>query len=188
MSDVTIPEALRDVEPVQSVRTPVRMEYTFTPGVAAQTYLHNFGDKKVLGNVSPVDGAVFTPPRGVDPRHGAACTEFVEMAHTGHIGSFCITKVPIPGRDDLELPYISAWIFIDGADCGFLNLVAECPPEEARIGMRVEAVWKPDDELGATAENILYWRPTGEPDVPFEQAGVRGWRHRQAQAGGGADA
>lgn len=181
MADVSLPESLRDVEPVLSVRTPAQMEYTFTPGVAAQTYLHAFGEKKILGNVSPIDGAVFVPPRGVDPRHGVACTEFVELPDRGHLGSFCVTRVPIPGRDDLELPYISAWIFIDGADCGFLSLVAECPPAECRIGMRVEAVWKPDEEIGATAENIVYWRPTGEPDVPFDQAGGRRWRHRHAE-------
>jgi len=51
--------------------------------------------------------------------------------------------------------------------------------------MRVEAVWKPDDEIGMTAENILYWRPTGEPDLPFEEAGVRGWHVRRGE---GSDA
>lgn len=176
MSDLSLPASLRDVEPVQSIRAPARLEYTFVPGVAAQAYLRAFADKKILGNVSPIDGAVFVPPRGVDPRHGVACTEFVELPHQGHVGSFCVTKVPIPGRDDLELPYISAWIFLDGANTGFLSLVSECAPDACRIGMRVEAMWKPDDELGPTAENIRYWRPTGEPDLPFQEAGVRGWR------------
>ena len=74
MSEISIPESLRDVEQVQSIRTPIRMEYTYTPGVAAQAYLKSFADKKILGGVSPVDGAVFVPPRGVDPRHGVATT------------------------------------------------------------------------------------------------------------------
>lgn len=179
---VRLPPSLAGVEPVLSIRTPARMAYTFTPGVAAQRYLRAFADKTILGNVSPVDGAVFVPPRGVDPRHGVACSDFVELPDRGHVGSFCVTKVPIPGRDDLELPYISAWIFLDGANTGFLSLVSECPPDECRIGMRVQAVWRPDDELGATAENISHWRPTGEPDVPFERAGVRGWRHTHGDA------
>ena len=180
MPEINVPSSIKDLEQVQSVRTPIKMEYTFTPGVAAQTYLREFANKRILGTISPVDGAVLVPPRGSDPRYGALCEEFVEMPHTGHIGSFCVTNGPIPGRD-LELPYISAWIFLDGADVGFLNLVAECPPEECRIGMRVEAVWKPDDEIGMTAENILYWRPTGEPDLPFEEAGVRGWHVRRGE-------
>ena len=38
-----------------------------------------------------------------------------------------------------------------------------------RIGMRVEAVWKDSSEWEFSSENIKYFRPSGEPDVPFEQ-------------------
>ena len=82
MTEISVPSSLDGVEPVQSVRTPIRMEYTFTPGVAAQTYLREFGNKKILGNVSPVDGAVLVPPRGADPRHGALCDEFIAVSYT----------------------------------------------------------------------------------------------------------
>ena len=44
--------------------------------------------------------------------------------------------------------------------------------------MRVQAVWKKEEELGNTAENILYWEPTGEPSVPVEKAGNRAWDKR----------
>ena len=37
---------------------------------------------------------------------------------------------------------------------------------------RVEAVWKDRSEWGTTFENIAYFRPTGEPDVPAEELGV----------------
>ena len=53
MTDISVPSSLDGVEPVQSVRTPIRLEYTFTPGVAAQTYLREFANKKILGVVSP---------------------------------------------------------------------------------------------------------------------------------------
>ena len=36
------------------------------------------------------------------------------------------------------------------------------------MGMRVEAVWVPDDEIGPTLEIIKYFRPTGEPDADWE--------------------
>jgi uncharacterized OB-fold protein len=173
---VTLPEFLADLEPVRSVRTPIRLVYDFVPSAAAQAYLQAYSDKRILGHRSPVDGAVFVPPRGVDPRYGVAIDETVDLADTGHVGNFCVTHLPIPGRDDLEIPYVSAWIHLDGADVGFLGLVAGCPTKEVRIGMRVRAVWKSDDQLGPTAENILYWAPTGEPDVPVAEAGNRAWR------------
>src|SRR5439155_1346803 len=37
-----------------------------------------------------------------------------------------------------------------------------------RMGMRVAAVWKPREQWGTTAENIDHFRPTGEPDAPYE--------------------
>ena len=41
--------------------------------------------------------------------------------------------------------------------------------EDVRMGMRVQAVWVPKEEMGHTFENIRYFRPIDEPDVPFEQ-------------------
>ena len=67
-------------------------------------------------------------------------------------------------RPDLTPPYVSAWIVLDGADVGFMGLGMNVEPEDVRVGMRVRAVWKPDDELEMSAQNILGWEPTGEPD------------------------
>jgi len=36
------------------------------------------------------------------------------------------------------------------------------------MGMRVQAVWKPDGERQGSHEDILHFRPTGEPDAPQE--------------------
>ncbi|MCB0994992.1 MAG: Zn-ribbon domain-containing OB-fold protein [Acidimicrobiales bacterium] len=159
MSGITLPEKLQGVELVQSVRTPIRLTYDFIPGRAAQAYLRAFADKKILGQRCPVDGAVYVPPRGVCPMHGVATDEFVELPDRGRLGSFCVTRVPIPGRKDLELPYVSAWILLDGADIGFLGLVTGIDPARVEMGMRVQAKWKPDDELTMSAENILSWEP-----------------------------
>ena len=86
---VTIPESLAGLEPVRSVRTPIRLIYEHLPSEAAQTYLRAYSDKRILGHRSPVDGAVFVPPRGVDPRHGVVIDEMVDLADTGHVGNFC---------------------------------------------------------------------------------------------------
>jgi hypothetical protein len=40
------------------------------------------------------------------------------------------------------------------------------------MGMRVKAVWRPRDEWGPTMQNIKWFEPTGEPDVPFDQIRV----------------
>lgn len=162
---ITLPPRLRDVEPVQRVRTPFRLDYEVSAGRNMAAYLRAMKEKRILGERCPVTGQVFVPPRGVTPTSGLVTTELVELPDRGYVESFCVTRVPIPGRDDLQLPYVSAWIVLDGASVGFLGLVADIPPEEVRLGLRVQAVWRPDDELGETADNIKYWAPTGEPDV-----------------------
>jgi hypothetical protein len=34
--------------------------------------------------------------------------------------------------------------------------------------MRVKAKWRPEAEWTTSLENIAYFEPTGEPDVPFD--------------------
>ena len=66
-----------------------------------------------------------------------------------------------------ETNYV-ANILLDGADISFTGLLQECPMEDVRVGMRVEAVWRDSSEWDYSSENIKYFRPIDEPDVPFE--------------------
>ena len=49
-----------------------------------------------------------------------------------------------------------------------MGLVQEIPYGDVRMGLRVEAVWVDDADLKPTLESIRYFRPTGEPDAPYE--------------------
>ncbi len=63
---------------------------------------------------------------------------------------------------------MTAYVLLDGADIAFLHTILGCPPSEVRMGMRVQAAWKPRERWGTTLENIDHFEPTGEPDAPFE--------------------
>ena len=43
--------------------------------------------------------------------------------------------------------------------------------KDVRIGMRLEAVWVDDADLGPNLESIKYFRPIDEPDVEVIQPG-----------------
>jgi uncharacterized OB-fold protein len=94
--------------------------------------------------------------------------EEVEVDDKGTVTTFCIVRVP-SANIDLALPYTAAHILLDGADIPFFALIQECEAEDVRMGMRVEAVWKPREEWGPSLGNIRYFRPIDEPDVPFEK-------------------
>ena len=59
-------------------------------------------------------------------------------------------------------------MLLDGADIPFLHLILGCPADEVRMGMRVEAAWKPREEWGPTLANIDHFRPSGEPDAEYD--------------------
>lgn len=164
MVDVTLPPALQDVEPVRSVRTPARLDYQFTAGAATSRFLRGISEKRILGERCPVCGKVYVPPRGACPRDGVPTTEQVELPHVGTVASFCVVNVAFHGSV-MELPYTGANILLDGSDLPLMHMIQEVPADQVRIGMRVEAVWVPDDEIKPTLESIKWFRPTGEPDA-----------------------
>jgi hypothetical protein len=98
---------------------------------------------------------------------GVPTTEEVELPDRGIVTTFCVVNVPFLGQR-ITPPYVSAYVLLEGADIAFLHLVLGCEPSEVRMGMRVEAVWRPRDEWGTTIENIDHFRPTGGPDAPYE--------------------
>ncbi len=173
--EVSLPESLRDVEPVRSVRTTARLDYEFTAGHASSQFLRGITQKKIIGQRAP-GGKVYVPPRGADPELGQATTEEVEVAQVGTVTSFCVVNLQFYGSV-MEIPYVSALILLDGADLSIMHLIQEVPADQVRIGMRVEAVWRDDADLEPTLESIKWFRPTGEPDdtdvrIPGEDHGT----------------
>jgi uncharacterized OB-fold protein len=159
--------ALAGVEPVRSLRIPARLDYTFTAGESMSRCLRGMAEKRILGERCSVCHKVYVPARGACPEDGVPTSEIVELPHTGIVTSFGVVNLDFTGRG-VEIPYVSATVLLDGADIGLFSLVMEIPYDEVRMGMRVEAVWVADDELGTTMENIKYFRPTGEPDAEYE--------------------
>jgi uncharacterized OB-fold protein len=170
MGEVRIPSVLEGVEPVRSVRTPARLDYEYTAGVATTRFLQGIAQGKIVGERAP-GGKVYVPSRGADPQLGVPTTEPVELPSVGTLVSFCVVNVAFYGQG-MEIPYTSGLILLDGADLPLMHLIQECPVDEVRIGMRVEAVWVDAADLAPNLECIRYFRPNGEPDVVVQQPGA----------------
>ena len=115
MTDIVLPEALRDVEPVRSIRTPARLEYQFTAGEATSRFLRGIAEKRILGERCGVCGNVILPPRGSCPIDGVPTTEQVELPDCGVVTTYCVVNVKFSGSA-MELPYVCATIVPDGGD------------------------------------------------------------------------
>ena len=156
-----------DLEPVSMIVTPISLTIQHTASHEESTYLRAIAEGKLLGAKTGENSKVYFPPHGADPATGLPTTEFVELPDKGTVTTFAIINIPFQGQR-IKPPYVAAYVLLDGADIPFLHLVADIDAHKVRMGMRVEAVWKPRDEWGFGIDNIEYFRPTGEPDADYD--------------------
>jgi uncharacterized OB-fold protein len=149
---------------VFGIKTPIRLEYNYTAGRARSIFLRALAEGRIVGQRCPECRAVYVPPGGSCSSCGVALEEQVDLQDRGTITMFCVVNLPFYGQQ-IQPPYVCASIRLDGADTTLFHLVQEVPADQVRMGMRVEAVWAPPDEIGPSLESIRYFRPTGEPDA-----------------------
>ncbi|MGC4961538.1 Zn-ribbon domain-containing OB-fold protein [Gordonia sp. DT218] len=150
--------------------TPITTEIAHSATEEESWYLEGLKAGKLYGSRigSGVDeGRVYFPPRKVSPADGATAVERVELGNTGIVTTFCIVNVPFQGQR-IKPPYVAAYVLLDGSDIPFLHLILDCAAEDVRMGMRVKAVWLPEDEWDHSIGNISHFAPTGEPDAEYE--------------------
>ncbi|MEV3902875.1 OB-fold domain-containing protein [Mycobacterium sp. NPDC050551] len=161
------PDVTDEREPVTVQVSPSSIEIQHTASLPESTFLRALEEGKLLGARTGKDGKLYFPPREADPGTGRPTTEFVELPDKGTVTTFAIINIPFAGQR-IKPPYVAAYVLLDGADIPFLHLVTEIEADEVRMGMRVQAVWKPREEWGLGIDNISHFRPTGEPDAEYD--------------------
>jgi uncharacterized OB-fold protein len=157
-------------EPIIGVESPSYLTYNFTAGKATSLYLRSMKEGKLVGQRCPKCRNVYIPPRGSCAACGVPTEEQVTLGNKATVESFTIVYIPIPGNP-IKPPYVIANLVLDGANLSFLHLLSECKNEDVRIGMRVEALWRPEEEWGFAMENIQYFKPIDEPDMAVDLIG-----------------
>jgi uncharacterized OB-fold protein len=156
-----------DRDPVTVQVTPSAIEIQHTASLPESAYLRALQQGKLLGGRTGKDGKVYFPAREADPATGQQLDDFIELPDKGTVTTFAVINIPFAGQR-IKPPYVAAYVLLDGADIAFLHLIQEIDAADVRMGMRVEAVWKPRDEWGLAIDNIQYFRPTGEPDTDYD--------------------
>jgi uncharacterized OB-fold protein len=162
-----VPDTTDDRDPVTVQVTPSSIEIQHTASLPESAFLRGLEEGKLLGARTGKDGKVYFPPKEADPATGLELDTFVELPDKGTVTTFAIINIPFAGQR-IKPPYVAAYVLLDGADIAFLHLIQEIDASEVRMGMRVEAVWKPREEWGLGIDNIEYFKPTGEPDADYD--------------------
>jgi uncharacterized OB-fold protein len=162
------PEGPKDErDPITMLVVPTSIEIQHTASLPESTFLRGIEEGKLLGARSGKTGKVYFPPKEADPATGQELNEYVELPDKGTVTTFAVINIPFAGQR-IKPPYVAAYVLLDGADIAFLHLVTEIDAAEVRMGMRVEAVWRPREEWGLGIDNIDHFRPTGEPDADYD--------------------
>jgi uncharacterized OB-fold protein len=154
-------------EAIREIVTPMRLEYTIAAGTAQRRFLRGLVDGRILGQRCPKCAKVYMPPRGSCATCAVPTEEEVEVSDSGTVTTYCVVNLQFYGQA-VEIPYACCSVLLDGADLPFFHLVQEIPAGEVRMGLRVKAVWLPPEERTANVESIRYFKPSGEPDAPYE--------------------
>ena len=152
---------------ITGIVSPVNLAYDYAASPEETKFFRGLAEGKLFGQRCPKCEKVYIPPRGACPVDGVPTTDEVELPDRGTVTTFCIVNVPFLGQK-IEPPYVSAYVLLDGADIAFLHLILDIDAADVRMGMRVEAVWKPREEWTTNLDNIKYFRPTGEPDADYD--------------------
>jgi len=130
---------------------------TYSAGAVGSRFLIGLRDKKrITGTRCSTCNRVYVPARSICKDCLSQLNEWVEVSTRGTLLTYTVCNVQNPIQP-MEAPVIYGIIQLDGADTGFVHMLGEVDPEELRIGMRVQAVFR--EEREASILDIRYFKP-----------------------------
>ncbi|MEE9401313.1 MAG: Zn-ribbon domain-containing OB-fold protein [Dehalococcoidia bacterium] len=129
----------------------------YSAGAVGSRFLIEIRDKKrITGTRCPTCNRVYVPARSICKDCFGQLDEWVEVSDKGTVLTYTVCNQPNPVQP-VETPLVYGIIQLDGADTGLVHMLGEVDPEQLRIGMRVQAVFKEQRE--ASILDIKYFKP-----------------------------
>lgn len=147
-------------EPLTTMASPFRMDYTYVAGTGRSVFLRGLAQGRMLARRCPGCAQVYLPPPEFCSRCLSPLGEPFELDGRGLISTFCVVSFPFPGQVH-QPPYVVAHIQVHGTGTRLMHLVREIEPSDVRIGMEVEPVWVDEGERENSLTSIRHYRPAG---------------------------
>lgn len=135
-------------------------DYIYTLGVAGERFFKEIKENgRIMGAKCPCCNIVYVPPRMYCEKCFAKLGEWVDVGKKGVIHTFTVATIDV-NNSKLEKPVIYALIKFEGTCGGLIHKIGETNPKKVKIGMKVEAVFKPSFERKTSINDIKYFKPT----------------------------
>jgi hypothetical protein len=124
------------------VEGKMALPYQYFAGAVGSKFIVALRDEqKILGVRCEQCNRTFVPPRQTCERCFSNLTDaWVEVAPTGTVTAFTVVRYAEPYQPKPP-PYVLALIKLDGADTPIAHLLECGDPHNAKVGMRVRAVF-----------------------------------------------
>ncbi|GIU93452.1 MAG: hypothetical protein KatS3mg011_2358 [Acidimicrobiia bacterium] len=141
-------------------------EYRYAAGRHGSRFMTALRDHcQLLGTRCSVCQRVLVPPRPICGICAAPTNEWVEVGPTGTITGYTVVETPfIDPMTGVQrpIPYGFAFIRLTGADTNLYHFLQENRHDRLSVGMKVEAVFKPDGERVGSLSDIIHFRSVEE--------------------------
>jgi uncharacterized OB-fold protein len=135
-------------------------KYGWDAGVAIGRYLAELKAGRLIGVRCNECQRTVIPPRNFCEWCFRPMDDWVVLPDTGTVNTFSLCYVTWD-MQYLTEPQIPAVIDIDGTRpaVGIMHMLGDVDPKEVKIGMKVQAVWKPAEERTGSILDISHFRP-----------------------------
>jgi len=152
-------EKLDDPREVRHWHGHMETDYVYTLGVAGERFFKEIkANGKVMGAKCKNCGVVYVPPRMYCERCFGELKDWFNVGRRGSVHTYTIAYIDLDGSR-LKEPVIYAMVKIDGTDGGLVHKLGEVEPEDVKIGMKVEAVFKEKAKRTGSINDIKYFKP-----------------------------
>jgi uncharacterized OB-fold protein len=137
---------------------PVVSRYTF--GLAGERFFRSIKDTgRILGSRCPDCDRTYVPATIFCERCLGELDEWVDVGTSGVVQTFTLLYENYDGTTR-ETPEVIAFVRL--GDGGLIHRLDEIADEEVTIGMKVEAVFKSEEERVGSILDIIHFRPIGK--------------------------
>ncbi len=138
-------------------------QYAWDAGPAIGRYLRELKAGRLIGVCCNKCHRTVIPPRVFCEWCFRPMDDWILLPDTGTVNTFSLCYVTWD-MQYLTEPQIPAVIDIDGTrpPVGIMHLLGDIDPKAVKIGMRVQAVWKPPEERTGSILDIKHFKPAGE--------------------------
>lgn len=141
-----------------------RARYAWSAGIAISRFLEELKNGRIIASTCNKCRRIMVPPRVYCERCFKLIDGWTYVKDSGIIKTFSVSYIA-SDASRLKEPIVVAVIELEGAspDVGIVHLLGEYGDwRELKIGMRVQAVWKPSEERVGAITDIKYFKPIKE--------------------------